>query len=138
MVLLVTSICLLVVFLRVIAMRCIDGSMIYDRYIVQLSSTSIGMWIFFVTFWLSERMPNIFYKIGETTVLKWFANISYEVYIVHVWFLNGKWQVANYIQNIVIADIVVIVLSLIAAESLHLLSQRLITVFRLLPNARKD
>lgn len=121
-----TAGCVLITVLRLFLMRILDGSMMYDRYIVQLSSAAIGIWIFFFIFWLSFRMPHIMSRIGESRRIVWLSNISFEIYIVHIWFLSGKWQVANYISNPIISDVVVLGLSVIFAWLLHCISQRIV------------
>ncbi len=105
-------------------MRLFDGTMMYNRYFVQISSAVIGIWIFFFVFWLSYRLPNIVTTIGQSKWMVWLDDISFEMYLVHMWFLNGKWQVANYVDNPLIAYIIVFMLTLVFASILHAASQK--------------
>ena len=122
----ITAGCIVSNLLRFFVKRYFDGTMMYDRYIVQISSAAIGIWIFFAVFWLSYRMPCIMSSVGKSKWVEWLANISFEIYLVHFWFLNGKWQVANYIDSPLLTDMVVFVLSIVFAWILHSAAQKLV------------
>ncbi|MDD3360201.1 MAG: acyltransferase [Hespellia sp.] len=120
----VTSGCLAITVVRFILMCSIDGSMYYDRYIALLSAAAVGIWVFFFVFWFSYRFSTFTEKLTQTSVITFFSSISFEIYITHFWFLNGKWSVANYITNQpVLSDAIVCALTVLFSYLLHIVSK---------------
>lgn len=121
-----TSVCIVITVGRFILMRQIDGTDYYDRYYALLSAAVIGVWIFFFVFWISSKFPKQIDSLSKNIIISFLSEISFEIYIVHFWFLNGKWQVANYISNAFVSDIIVVVLTIIFGTALHLVSEKLV------------
>jgi len=118
----------IIIIIRLALMRVIDGSNYYDRYIALISAAAIGIWIFLWIFWVSSKMSVSMKKLSENKLIVFFSEISFEIYIVHFWFLQGKWQIANYVRNVIISDIIVVVLTIIFASGLHFISQKTVNM----------
>lgn len=118
--------CVGITAVRFVLMRIMDGTNYYDRYFALISAAAIGIWIFFCVFWLSSKAPIFITRLSENKLIAFLSEISFEIYIVHYWFLNGKWQVSNYIHNAVLSDMLVVVLTVIFASVLHLISQKVV------------
>lgn len=121
-----TIVCTVVTILRLILMKLCDGTIYYDRYLVQVSSTVIGIWIVCLVFFVSSEQGILIKKIAENPVIAYLSEISFEIYLVHMLFFNGKWQIFNYVQNKFYAYTIAILLSLIFAIVLHILSRHII------------
>ncbi len=111
--------------IRFVAMRFIDGTDYYDRYLALVSSASVGIWVFVFVFWFREQLPTLVDRVGTWKPVAWVAGITYEIYIVHFWFLHGKWQVQNYIPNPILADVVVVGFSVLFAALLAFVSKKI-------------
>ena len=118
----------IVTLLRFILMRIIDGSNYYDRYFALISAATIGIWIFFIMFWISSKRPMLVQTISKNNWIAYLSNISFEIYIVHFWFLEGKWQIAKYISNVIFSDFIVVIITIIFASMLHFVSQKLVSL----------
>ena len=124
----VTGIFIVINSIRMILMFVIDGTLLYDGYIALLSFAVTGIWIFFFIFWLSMKMPNIINRTANNKIISYLSEISYEIYIVHMWFLNGVWQVSRWVKNAVLSDIVVTILTVIFSIILHFISKRVVNL----------
>lgn len=123
---LITVICFIITGIRLGLMNYIDGTNYYDRYIALISSAAVGIWIFFFVFWISSKSSELILKISRNKWVSYLSDISFEIYITHFWFLMGKWQISNYINNILFSDLIVIVLTIIFAGILHSVSQKVV------------
>lgn len=47
---------------------------------------------------------------------------------MHYWFLEGKWQIAKYISNVIFSDFIVVIITIIFASVLHFVSQKLVSL----------
>lgn len=126
--LIITLGCIGITVLRFIFMQIIDGTNYYDRYFALISAAAVGIWIFFCVFWLSSMAPKFIRRLSENKQIAFLSEISFEIYIVHFWFLNGKWQISNYIHNVVLSDMLVVVLTVLFASILHFMSQKVIYI----------
>lgn len=126
--LIITLGCIGITVLRFVFMQIMDGTNYYDRYLALISAAAVGIWIFFCVFWLSSMAPKFMTRLSENKQIAFLSEISFEIYIVHFWFLNGKWQISNYIHNVVLSDMLVVVLTVIFASILHLISQKVIYI----------
>ncbi len=126
--LLLTLGCSIITIVRFGLMSVVDGTNFYDRYYALVSAAAIGIWIFFFIFWISSK-SKLIENIARNKIIVFLANISFEIYIVHFWFLNGKWQVSNYINNMLLADCMVLLCSVITAYILHLIAKPAIQYF---------
>lgn len=118
----ITVLCIIITGLRFILKDLIDGANYYDRYYALISSAALGIWVFFFVFWVSSRKNSLIKKISENKAVVFLSGITYEIYITHFWFLNGFWQVANYIKNPILADCIVVIFTLVSAYILNLIS----------------
>ncbi len=118
---------ILVTGVRFLLRRYLDTSDYYDRYFALVSAAAIGIWVFFFVFWVSSKKPEWVAKIAENRTVSYLSEISFEVYIVHMWFLNGNWQISKYVPNMIISDLIVIAMTIAAAAVLHLVSRKVIS-----------
>jgi peptidoglycan/LPS O-acetylase OafA/YrhL len=118
----VAGACAVINVARLVLRNFIDGSDYYDRYFANLSSMITGIFIFFFVFWVSSKMPKLIDVLAKNKVIAYLSEISYEIYIVHMWFLNGRWQTAKYINNVILSDLAVVGLTVVAASVLHFVS----------------
>lgn len=114
--------------LRFVLMKIIDGTNYYNRYFALISAAVIGIWIFLFVFWISTRMHTFIKCLSANKYIAFLSKISFEIYIVHFWFLEGKWQISNYIKNVIFSDFIVIILTIIFASSLHFISQKIVFI----------
>lgn len=122
----ITLSCVCITVVRMVLMRIIDGTNYYDRYFALISAAAVGIWVFFSVFWLSSNTHTFITRLSENKQIAFLSEISFEIYIVHFWFLNGKWQISNYIQNVICSDLLVVMLTVIFAVILHSISQKVI------------
>ena len=74
---------------------------------------------------MGKVRPNIIRNIAENKIVAYLSEISYEIFIVHFWFLNGTWQISKYIQNMLLSDLVVVILTVVFAGLLHFASSKI-------------
>lgn len=125
---LLTLLCTVVTLLRFLLMYVADGSNYYDRYFALLSASIIGIWIFTAVFFIASVLPKVVHKFANNRGIAFLSAISYEIYIVHCWFLEGKWQISYYIKNPLIANGMVIMLTFIFASLLHYLAKKITSI----------
>lgn len=93
---------------RLIMRNYLDGTVIYNHYIANLSSYTIGLWIVALFFYLRIRMPKITDGIASWTFVLWLDSIIYEIYLVHHIIIKGSWSLYKFGYNTILTTIVVI------------------------------
>ena len=111
----VTLLTAVAVFVRLVARVCIDGSILYDRYISLVSGAVIAVFIFYTVHFLEKRFPQLF-KVLDCAVIHFTERISYYFYLTHYLFLTGPFSTFRYISNRPVAHVVAFVLSYITAS----------------------
>jgi len=113
---------LAITIIRFIAMRLIDGSIIYDRYIALVSQGSLAVLTFCLIFYVGQKLKATTNRIGSSKIVLLLASIIYEIYLLHYFFLRGPWPIKKYVDNIIVTDLIVVILSI----SVGLILSRLI------------
>ena len=109
----ITLIFTVITIIRFIGMRFIDGSVFYDRYIALVSQGALAVFIFTTIFFIGRLLPEATSSIGKSKVVVLLASIIYEIYLLHYFFLRGPWPIKNYIGNLFVADLIIVLLSII-------------------------
>ncbi len=100
-----------ITIVRFIAMRLIDGSIIYDRYIALVSQGSLAVLVFCFIFYIGQKFETTINRIGNSNIVLLLASIIYEIYLLHYFFLRGPCPVKQYVDSVFIADLIVVILS---------------------------
>lgn len=108
---------------RLIMRNYIDGTIIYDHYIANLSNYSIGIWIVALFFYLRIRMPKIIDCISSWKFVLWLESIIYEIYLVHHIIIKGSYSIYRYVDNSFIATIIVIMITALFSIVLQAISK---------------
>ncbi len=108
----VGGIFVLISVIRLAGRHYIDGTIMYDRYIALVSQGAMGFMVFATVFMFGSLAKNRIRAIARSGVVLLIASVIYEIYLLHYFFLRGPWPIKNYVDNIVIADILVAILSI--------------------------
>lgn len=108
---------------RLIMRNYIDGTIIYNHYIANLSNYSIGIWIVALFFYLRIRMPKIIDCISSWKFVLWLESIIYEIYLVHHIIIKGSYSIYRYVDNSFIATIIVIMITALFSIVLQAISK---------------
>lgn len=100
--------------LRLVGRIYIDGTDLYDRYIALLSQSSMGILLFISVFYFKSKIA-VLDKLYSSKVILWLATYTYEIYLLHYFFLRSPWHFSKYFESRVVADIVVVICSVIGA-----------------------
>lgn len=110
---------------RLIMRNYIDGTVIYNHYIANLSNYAIGLWIVALFFYLRIRMPKIIDGIASWKFVLWLESIIYEIYLVHHIIIKGSWSFYKLGYNSFLTTVVILVvtvcLSLLLKSATNLL-----------------
>lgn len=93
---------------RLIMRNYLDGTVLYNHYIANLSNYAIGLWIVALFFYLRVCMPKLIDGIASWKFVLWLESIIYEIYLVHHIIIKGSWSLYKFGYNIVLTTIVVI------------------------------
>mgnify|MGYP002852618695 CR=1 FL=1 len=108
---------------RLIMRNYIDGTVIYNRYIANLSNYAIGLWIVALFFYLRIRIPKIIDGISSWRFVLWLESIIYEIYLVHHIIIKGSYSIYRYVDNSFIATIIVIMITALFSIVLQAISK---------------
>ena len=100
--------------LRLMGRVYIDGTDLYDRYIALLSQSSMGIFLFISVFYFKRKLA-ILDKLYSSKPILWLATYTYEIYLLHYFFLKSPWHFSKYFENRVMADLLVVLCSVIGA-----------------------
>ncbi|WP_455542926.1 acyltransferase family protein [Intestinibacter sp.] len=100
-------------FIRVLGMLIFDGSILYDILIVGYSHSMLGLGLFFIGFFISNKL-----KKNHMGVIKYFDGISYEIYLVHYMFIGGPVSVL-FTKHSLINCLIVLIFTYMAALILN-------------------
>lgn len=93
---------------RLVMRNYLDGTVIYDHYIANLSNSAIGLWMVALFFQLRIHMPKITDGIASWSFVLWLESIIYEIYLVHHIIIKGSWSLYKFEYNTMLTTIVVI------------------------------
>ena len=108
---------------RLIMRNYIDGTLIYNHYIANLSNSAIGLWIVALFFYLRIRIPKIIDGISSWRFVLWLESIIYEIYLVHHIIIKGSYSIYRYVDNSFIATIIVIMITALFSIVLQAISK---------------
>lgn len=83
---------IIAVFLRVVTKRYIDGTILYDHVIVELSHLMIASAFFIEIRWLFDIIGENMTEFASSSIIKWLDKISIYVYISHDWFVRDIFE----------------------------------------------
>lgn len=96
---LITSLTILLFLCRLIIRQYIDGYVLYNHYIANLSNGAIGLWLVAVVFYLRKMKPHLIDGIASWKFIVWMESIIYEVYLVHHIIIKGSWSFYDFGLN---------------------------------------
>lgn len=102
-----------------VARDYLDGALLYDRYIAELSNDAIGLWMFASVFQLRSLFPQLIDNIASCKAIVLTESLIYEIYLTHHIFIKGDWSVFKYVENQSLAIMIIIVVSIISSVILH-------------------
>ena len=116
---------LILTALRFYFRSVVDGSNFYDRYYAHLSANAIAIWIFYTVFYFETKYPKI-YALAQKRWILFLETISFYVYLVHYLFLCTPFAPIQYIDNLIIADIIMLLFTFVTAVLLWWISEKII------------
>lgn len=109
----ITSLMFAGVLLRLLAKEYIDGTLIYDKYIVTISSDIIGIWIFISMIYVYKLYPEIIDRLAHFKAVIFLESIIYEFYLIHHIVTKGSWSLFKVFDNFYVAMLVIIVITIV-------------------------
>lgn len=106
---------ILITMFRFAGMRMIDGSVLYDRYIALVSQASLAVAIFYTVFYIGRVKTILIETLATKRLTIFLSSITYEIYLIHYFFLRGPWPMENIFNSKILGDIAVTVFSVITA-----------------------
>lgn len=119
---------------RLLARKFIDGSDVYDRYVALISAACIAAWLFYCVHFIEARCPKAM-RLMDCKAVVFTEKISYYFYLTHYLFLTGPLATFNFIENRVLAHLAMIVCSYISAVLVYLFVEK--CLFRLCNRSQK-
>lgn len=105
------AIIILSLIIRLVSMKYLDGTVMYDCLLVYLTHTALAIGLFS----LSRKI----FDLKSRSSIDWFDDISYFVYITHYMFMVGPLRTMKLTSNLLINTIITITLSFFAATLLQ-------------------
>lgn len=128
---LATALTVLLFASRLIARQYLDGTVLYNHYVANLSNSAIGLWLVALLFYLRNMKPHLIDGIASWKIVVWMESIIYEVYLVHHIIIKGSWSFYGFGLNFWLATTLVlaatIVLSILLKTVSKFVTQRIIT-----------
>ena len=109
---------------RLVARIFIDGSILYQCIIVLYSHAILGIWIFFML----SKISGVFLCLS--TIVSYFDNISFDLYIVHYMFFVGPFRVMGLTKPFIINSLIALMLSVISAIVLNFICKQVYRVIK--------
>ena len=100
---------------RILGRVAFDGSILYNIMIVGYTQSIIGYSLFFIIFYIGTRL-------GEKSkfyIVKFFDNISYEIYLVHYMFIVGPVSIIGLTKSRILDNCIVVLFSIALAMIIH-------------------
>ena len=105
------AIIILSLIIRLVSMKYLDGTVIYDCLLVYLTHTALAIGLFS----LGRRI----FDLKSRSSIDWFDDISYFVYITHYMFMVGPLRTMGLTSNLLLNTIITVTLSFFAAALLQ-------------------
>lgn len=119
------STCLIIVSLiiRVLALKFLDGTVLYECIIVSITHFFLCFGIFYII-----RKICLERNFSSNKIIDWFDGISFYVYIVHYIFMVGPLRTMGFTENILINSILTVMLSFVFAIVLKEIDKKISNV----------
>lgn len=130
----VSAMTAVVLALRLVARKYIDGSDIYDRYIALISAACIAAWIFYAVYFAKQHYPKLIDAL-DCKFVDFTDRISYYFYLTHFLFMAGPLSMYKLFDNRVLAHTGVVVCSYVSAVLVYLFVEK--CLFRLFKRSQK-
>ena len=128
---LATALTVLLFACRLTARQYLDGTVLYNHYVANLSNSAIGLWLVALVFYLRNMKPQLIDGIASWKFVVWMESIIYEVYLVHHIIIKGSWSFYGFGLNFWLATALVlvatIVLSILLKTASKFVTQTIIT-----------
>ena len=105
------AIIILSLIIRLVSMKYLDGTVIYDCLLVYLTHTALAIGLFS----LSRKI----FDLKSRSSIDWFDDISYFVYITHYMFMVGPLRTMGLTSNLLLNTIITVTLSFFSATLLQ-------------------
>lgn len=117
---------------RIALRKYVDGTVLYDRYIVSLSADSIALLLFVSVFFIRKEFPKLIDWITSNKCVLSFSTISYEFYLIHYILLDlmVKFAVAEELAAIArfgLVFLLTVILSEIVSKTASVIKRKLLT-----------
>jgi len=104
---------MLSLIVRLISMKYLDETVLYDCFLVYLTHTALAIGLF--------SLGRQFFVLKSNSIIDWFDNVSYFVYITHYMFMVGPIKTMELTSNLLMNTMITITLSFVTAVSLRMI-----------------
>ena len=111
---------------RIFLKQYIDGSVFYNEVVAPESFNIISIWMILTVSMILNKFSDITKRVAESGIWKHLEDLSYYIYISHYIFLVGPYAVDNYIKREVFRTPTFIVFSVLLAEVLRWIQNKII------------
>lgn len=116
---------------RVFLRKYVDGTVLYDRFIVSLSTDSIALLLFVSVFFMRKKYQRIVERVAANKCVVSFAAISYEFYLIHYILLDlvAKFNFAeelNVVARFGLVFLSTVILSVVVSKTALVIKKLLI------------
>ena len=101
--------------IRILGRTAFDKSILYNIMIVGYTQSIIGFSLFFILFYIGTR----FGEKSKFNIVKFFDDISYEIYLVHYMFIVGPVSIIGFTNSIILDNCIVVLFSIGLAMIIH-------------------
>lgn len=121
---LITFAMLVVVSIRIVLKKYIDGECFYDFFIASFSSNICAIWCFILVKWICEK-SSLLAAITAKKSWKWMDNMTYPLYLTHYMFLKEPFAPPPSTQMNICSSVVFgCILSIVSAMILNTIAKR--------------
>lgn len=100
---------------RLLGIVAFDESILYTIIIVRYTKSIIGFSLFFIIFYIGDR----FGEKSKFNIIKFFDDVSYEIYLVHYMFIVGPVSIIGLTNSRILVNCIVVVFSIGVAMIIH-------------------
>ena len=109
-----TMLMLLAVALRLLLKAKIDGSILYDTVVVDLSQLILGFWIFQTIVLMYRKSPFV-KRVADSKVISYLDSISFYVYLTHYFFLGEQVNLRSFPVSMWAQIVMFAIMSMVSA-----------------------
>lgn len=104
---------ILSLIIRLVSMKYLDETVLYDCFLVYLTHTALAIGLF--------SLGRQFFVLKSKSIIGWFDNVSYFVYITHYMFMVGPVRTMGVTSSLLMNTMITITLSFATAVSLQMI-----------------